>query len=67
MIILSTLNFDKEAKASLKKYPSIPDDLELLFENLQHNPVQGVSPGNDCYKIRLAIKSKGKANQVVQG
>ena len=60
MIIFSTPNFDKEAKALLKKYPSLPDDLELLFESLQHNPVQGTSLGNDCYKIRLAIRSKGK-------
>lgn len=60
MIILSTLQFDKEAKVLLKKYPSLPDDLESLFESLQAKPVQGTSLGNDCYKIRLAIKSKGK-------
>jgi hypothetical protein len=53
MTILSIPHFDKEAKALLKKYPSLPDDLELLFENLQKNPLQGTSLGNDCYKIRL--------------
>ncbi len=60
MIILSTPHFDKEAKALLKKYPSLPDDLELLFESLKINPLQGTPLGNDCYKIRLAVKSKGK-------
>ena len=60
MIILSTPHFDKEAKTLLKKYPSLPDEIELLFESLQINPVQGTPLGNNCYKIRLAIKSKGK-------
>ena len=60
MTILSTPHFDKEAKSLLKKYPSLPDDLELLFESLQNNPLQGTPLGSDCYKIRLAIKSKGK-------
>jgi len=66
MTILSTPHFDKEAKALLKKYPSLPDDLELLFESLQKNPLQGTPLGNDCYKIRLAIKSKGNGNQAEQ-
>lgn len=60
MIILSTPHFDKEAKALMKKYPSLPDDLELLFASLLIEPLQGTPLGNDCYKIRLAIKSKGK-------
>lgn len=33
--------------------------LELVFQ-LKENPVQGNSIGNNCYKIRLAIASKGK-------
>lgn len=60
MIILTTPQFHKEAKALLKKHPSLPNDLELFFESLQNKPVQGIPLGNDCYKIRLAIKSKGK-------
>jgi hypothetical protein len=31
-----------------------------LGEELQANPITGVPLGNDCYKIRLAITSKGK-------
>lgn len=60
MIILSTPHFDKEAKLLLKKYPSLPDDLELLFGGLQINPTQGTPLGHDCCKIRLAIRSKGE-------
>jgi hypothetical protein len=60
MTIFSTPHFDKEAKALLKKYPSLPDDLELLFESLLSTPVQGTPLGFGCYKIRLAIRSKGR-------
>ncbi len=53
-------NFDKALKQLLKKHASILDDLELLVDDLVINPVQGTSLGKGCYKIRLAIKSKGK-------
>jgi hypothetical protein len=31
-----------------------------LVQSLKDNPEQGTALGNDCYKIRLAIASKGK-------
>jgi len=31
-----------------------------LITSLEENPTQGTPLGNDCYKIRVAIKSKGK-------
>jgi len=31
-----------------------------LFKSLENEPTQGKSLGKDCYKIRLAITSKGK-------
>jgi hypothetical protein len=31
-----------------------------LVQELKENPVQGTAIGKSCYKIRLAIKSKGK-------
>jgi hypothetical protein len=31
-----------------------------LFGLLEENPLQGKSIGKNCYKIRLAISSKGK-------
>jgi len=52
--------FERQAKRLIKKYASLRNELlELVFQ-LKENPVQGNSIGNNCYKIRLAIASKGK-------
>lgn len=32
-----------------------------LVKKLKENPHQGTALGKNCYKIRLAIKSKGKS------
>jgi len=56
---LST-NFKREAKRLSKKYPSLKSELEELFAELEDNPTSGIPLGNDIYKIRLAIASKGK-------
>jgi len=53
-------NFKKEAKKLIKKYASLQKELAVLFEELQENPTLGTPLGNDIYKIRLAITSKGK-------
>jgi mRNA-degrading endonuclease RelE of RelBE toxin-antitoxin system len=58
--IIPTEKFKKEVKRLTKKYPSIKEDLAELNEQLIRNPKSGTSLGNDAYKIRLAIKSKGK-------
>jgi len=50
--------FVKKIKELSKKYPSIKNDLATLLELLQKYPQSGTSLGRDCYKIRLAIKSK---------
>ncbi len=55
-----TDHFKKEAKRLLKKYPSLKNELTELFEILEENPELGTSLGNNIYKIRLAISSKGK-------
>tara|TARA_R110002012_G_scaffold240838_2_gene415077 strand:+ start:3894 stop:4223 length:330 start_codon:yes stop_codon:yes gene_type:complete len=52
--------FRKEAKKLIRKYPSLKGELAELGRQLSENPQIGTSIGNDCYKIRLAIKSKGK-------
>ncbi len=52
--------FDKQVKKLAKKYRSIKDDLAELIESLEKNPKQGIELKNNCYKIRMAIKSKGK-------
>ncbi len=58
--IIVTPSFERDAKPLLKKYKSLSDDLSILFESLETEPVQGAPIGNNCYKIRLAVKSKGK-------
>jgi mRNA-degrading endonuclease RelE of RelBE toxin-antitoxin system len=52
--------FEKEAKKLAKKYPSLKSDLAKLILHLETNPVEGIPLGNNFYKIRLAIVSKGK-------
>lgn len=32
----------------------------MLIDELEENPLQGTSLGNNCYKIRIDIASKGK-------
>jgi mRNA-degrading endonuclease RelE of RelBE toxin-antitoxin system len=53
-------SFERDAKPLLKKYASLRQELATLGEELQENPTLGTPLGQDCYKIRLAIKSKGK-------
>ncbi|MEO6283568.1 MAG: type II toxin-antitoxin system RelE/ParE family toxin [Dyadobacter sp.] len=58
-LIVST-HFKKELKRLAKKYASLREDVFELGESLADNPVQGTPIGKDCFKIRLAIKSKGR-------
>lgn len=51
--------FKKEAKRLVKKYASLKKELSELTSLLQANPTVGTSLGNNAYKIRIAIKSKG--------
>ena len=58
--VLAIPPFNKQLKRLSKKYPSIGKDLAELGKDLSENPIQGKSLGQDCFKIRLAIGSKGK-------
>ena len=58
--IIITDNFAKEAKKLLKKYKSLKDYLQGLEKALEKDPHQGVQIKEQVYKVRLAIKSKGK-------
>ena len=51
--------FVKELKWLAKKYRSLKVELEALGDELEEQPRLGTPIGHDCYKIRLAIKSKG--------
>ena len=52
--------FKKEFRKLLKKYRFILEELENIAESIATNPTQGTPLGKNCYKIRLAIKSKGQ-------
>lgn len=55
-----TAYFAKQLKRLVKKYPSLKNEFAELVVLLKENPEQGTNLGNNCYKIRLAIASKGK-------
>jgi len=61
--LILTENFKKEAKKLLQKYPSLKEELNVLGDELSANPEKGVHMGNHIYKIRLAVKSKGKGKR----
>jgi|SRR5271166_1163299 len=52
--------FEKELKRLSKKFPSLKADFSLLLKSLKEEPTQGTPLGNECYKVRMAIASKGK-------
>jgi len=58
--VLTIPPFDKQFKRLVKKYPSLKVEIADLIRDLKIEPDQGIALGNDCYKIRLAIASKGK-------
>ena len=58
-VILSH-NFKREAKPLLKKYASLRQELGTLIQELSEQPTKGIRLTSNCYKIRLAVKSKGK-------
>jgi mRNA-degrading endonuclease RelE of RelBE toxin-antitoxin system len=58
--VIAVPTFKKEIKRLAKKFPSLKSEFSELIYSLEHNPEQGVSLGNNCYKIRMSIASKGK-------
>ncbi len=58
--IIPTHRFEKEIKRLIKKFPSLKKEFYELITELTENPEKGTFIGNSCFKIRLAIASKGK-------
>ena len=52
--------FDKQAKRLSRKYPSLKKNISKLADSLVVKPEQGKPLGNNFYKIRLGVSSKGK-------
>lgn len=58
--VRTTQKFEIELKRLSKKHISLPNEVLKLILFLESNPTHGTPLGLGCYKIRLAIKSKGK-------
>lgn len=58
--IIATPPFERELKQLSKKYPSLKKDIAALGTEILTNPKLGTPVGHGCYKIRMAISSKGK-------
>jgi mRNA-degrading endonuclease RelE of RelBE toxin-antitoxin system len=52
--------FEKDLKRLSKKFPSLKKEYADLIASLKTDPFQGTPLANSCYKIRMAIASKGK-------
>jgi len=52
--------FEKQARKLIKKYVSLKTELAQLIQHLKENPHEGTSLGNNCFKVRIAIASKGR-------
>ena len=61
--ILPTRRFEKELKRLVKKFPSLKSEYSTLIDTILQNPESGISIGNNCFKIRVAIASKGKGKR----
>ncbi|WP_247653587.1 type II toxin-antitoxin system RelE/ParE family toxin [Flavobacterium sp. CS20] len=61
--IIPTHRFEKELKRLAKKFPSLKNEFAELIAEISENPEAGTFIGNNCYKIRLAIASKGKGKR----
>jgi len=58
--IIATEPFERKLKRLAKKYKSLKSDLAPVFAQLSLYPTLGTPLGHGCFKIRIAIASKGK-------
>jgi len=58
--VLTIPTFDRQLKRLVKKFPSLKAEYGNLIYELENNPKKGIALPNNCFKIRLAITSKGK-------
>ena len=63
--VIPTSTFKKEAKRLIKKFPSLKNELLDLSKSLAESPETGTPLGNNTFKIRVAIQSKGKGKSGV--
>jgi hypothetical protein len=58
-----TPQFEREARRALRKFVSLRRELDDLMAALVLNPRLGTPLGNRCFKIRLAVRSKGQGKR----
>jgi len=58
--VIPTPRFKDQSKRLVRKFPSLKKELTDFEKSLSLNPHQGISLGHDAFKIRLAVRSKGK-------
>ena len=56
-----TPHFESRYKRFAKKFTSLESEIDILIDDLIEKSLLGESLGAGLYKIRLAIKSKGKS------
>ncbi len=61
--IIATEPFERKLKRLAKKHKSLKIDLLGVIEELAENPTLGTPIGKECYKIRVAVSSKGKGKR----
>ena len=61
--VIVTEPFERKLKQLSKKFNSLPKDLLPLIDTLAENPKTGIPIGKDCYKIRVAVSSKGQGKR----
>ena len=58
--VQTTSVFERQAKRLMKKFPSLKKEIQELIKVLKEKSQKGIPIGHSCYKIRLAVASKGK-------
>ncbi|CAN5182749.1 hypothetical protein BH09BAC4_BH09BAC4_36150 [soil metagenome] len=61
--IIASDKFQRDLKKLSKKYASLKQDYADFLDSLEETPNQRAPLGKDCYKIRLAITSKGRGKR----
>jgi mRNA-degrading endonuclease RelE of RelBE toxin-antitoxin system len=56
--VIALPQFEKELKQLAKKHSSVAKDFEFFLKEITDNPFAGTKLGNNCYKVRMNIKSK---------
>ena len=61
--VIAVPEFRRELKRLAKKFRSLKTEMSVLIDELSNTPTLGTPLGNNVYKIRLAIASKGKGKR----